>query len=134
MRPIQMLLVTMSTATCASANPADAALVMALRDVESYAFASCLARQAEPYLRDQGDGWASAIIQRAKGDLDVLTRVSEDVEREIPKSTMAVVRSELEPGKDKRLPIFYCKELIERPALRAAIVKAASKLRSAYRR
>src|SRR2546429_7213897 len=38
--------------------------------------ASCLTQQAEPYLKDQGDAWASVIVQRMHGDIEVLDRKS----------------------------------------------------------
>src|SRR3989442_2321369 len=48
-------------------NPAGGTRTQVQRDVESYAIASCLTQQAEPYLKDQGDAWASVIVQRMHG-------------------------------------------------------------------
>jgi hypothetical protein len=56
---------TTKTDTVGSPRPA------VVRDVEGYAIASCLVNQFEPYLKDQGDAWASVIVQRMKGDLEV---------------------------------------------------------------
>lgn len=103
-----------------------------VRDVEGYAIASCLVSQAQPYLKDQGDAWASVIIQRMKGDLEVLTALAEQVKQESVQGEMAVIRDESAPGKDKELPVLYCGEIIDKPAVRAAIQNAVSALSTAY--
>jgi len=103
------------------------------RDVESYAIASCLAAQDQPYLRDQGDAWASVIIQCAKGELDVLTAIATAVKAELAKGDMAVIRSETAPMKGKPLPVLYCGEIIDAPSVRTAIDKAIKKLAPSYR-
>lgn len=103
------------------------------RDVEGYAIASCLSAQDQPYLKDQGDGWASVIIQRAKGGLDIMTAVAVAVKAELAKGNMAVVRSETGPTKDKPLPVLYCGEIIDVPSVKVAINRAVKKLASSYR-
>lgn len=103
-----------------------------VRDVEGYAIASCLVNQSQPYLADQGDAWASVIVQRMKGDLEVFASVAEQVKLETAKGEMAVVRSEAEPGTDKALPVLYCSEIIDKPDVRAAIQKAVAALNSSY--
>jgi hypothetical protein len=102
-----------------------------LRDVEGYAIASCLVSQSESYLRDQGDGWASVIVQRMKGDIDALSGVTGQVKVELAKGNMAVIRAESPPG-DRALPLLYCCEIIDAPAVRTAIEKAVGALGSAY--
>lgn len=118
----------MAAATPANAGPRSAVL----RDVEGYAIASCLANQDQPYLKDQGDGWAAAIVQRAKGGLDALTAVSTVVKAELAKGKMAVIRNETGPQRDKPLPVLYCGEIIDVPSVRAAIDKAVKNLRPFY--
>jgi hypothetical protein len=103
------------------------------RDVEGYAVASCLAAQNQPYLKDQGDGWASAIIQRGKGSLDAFARVAAAVKKELSKGNMAIIRSESEPTRDKPLPVMYCSEIVDVPSVHAAIAKAATDLAPSYR-
>lgn len=103
------------------------------RDVEGYAIASCLVAQDQPALKDQGDGWASAIVQRSRGGLDQFTAVTAAVRAELVKGNMATIRSETEPGNEKRLPIMYCAELIDTPSVRAAIDKAVKGLARFYR-
>ncbi|WP_349263243.1 hypothetical protein [Steroidobacter sp.] len=103
-----------------------------VRDVEGYAIASCLVNQSEPYLKDQGDAWASVIVQRMKGDLEVFANIAERVKLETAKGDMAVVRTEAEPGTDKALPVLYCSEIIDKPPVRAAIEKAVAALNSSY--
>jgi hypothetical protein len=103
------------------------------RDVESYAIASCLVAQDQPYLKDQGDGWASAIIQRSKGSLDVFMSVAAAVKAELAKGHAAVIHSESEQTKDKLVPVMSCGEIIDSPSVHAAIDKAVKKLIPYYR-
>ena len=63
------------------------------QDMEGYAIASCLTYQASSYLQDQGDAWASVIVQRMKGGIDVLPDLSEAVKKEVSKGEMAVIRT-----------------------------------------
>jgi hypothetical protein len=102
------------------------------RDVEGYAIASCLTNQAEPYLKDQGDAWASVIVQRMKGDLDPLANLAEEVRRENQTGNMAVIRDDSQPASGKALPLLHCGEIIDRPAVRDAIQKAIKQLAPAY--
>ena len=104
-----------------------------LRDAEGYVVASCLAFQSQPYLKDQGDAWSSVIVQRMKGNLDVLASLADQVKREIAKGDMAVIRQETGKGIDKALPILYCSEMIDRPSVRAAIQNAVLQLEPSYR-
>jgi hypothetical protein len=130
---IAMLLSALLAAGCTTkTDTTDSPRSAAVRDVESYAIASCLVNQSQPYLADQGDAWASVIVQRMKGDLEVFAGVAEQVKLETAKGEMAVVRSEAEPGTDKALPVLYCSEIIDKPAVRAAIQKAVAALNPSY--
>ncbi|AOV01168.1 hypothetical protein BI380_07220 [Delftia tsuruhatensis] len=116
-------------------NPAGGARTQVQRDVESYAIASCLTQQTEPYLKDQGDAWASVVVQRMHGDIEVLAGIAEQVQRENTKGAngdMAVMRDETRPRQGKPLPVLHCGEVIDRPAVRAAIQKAIAALRPFY--
>jgi hypothetical protein len=103
------------------------------RDVEGYAIASCLVAQDQPYLKDQGDGWASAIIHRGKGSLEAFMGVASAVKAELAKGNMAVIRSENET-KDKPLPVMHCGEIIDAPSVHTAINKAVRRLTPSYPR
>lgn len=133
MRVVFFLLGCLAVAGCApNTNTAGLHWPQVQRDVEGYAIASCLANQAEPYLKDQGDAWASAIVQRMKGDLDALAGVAETVKRENAAGNMAVIRDEAHPEKGKALPVLHCSEMIDRPAVHIAIQRAISTLRPSY--
>lgn len=120
---------------CAAALPAKAnAYDSVRRDVESYAIASCLTYQQQPYLKDQGDGWASAIIQRAKSDINALTGVAAAVKTEVAKGGMAVIPNEVGPARDKSLPIAYCFEILDSPVIHTAVEKAIKKLAVSYKK
>lgn len=112
--PIIILLVGCSTVN--SYQP-----TMIKKDIESYAIASCLTYQASPYLQDQGDAWASVIVQRMQGNIDILSKISEIVQDEISKGEMAVIRSEAINVKDKELPVLYCSEIIYKLSVQSAL-------------
>ncbi len=103
-----------------------------LRDIEGYAIASCLTFQSNPYLKDQGDAWASVIIQRMKGNPGILAGVVEQIKLESKKGDMAVIRDDVIPGQDKTLPVLFCSEIIDRPGVRAAIQKTTVVLEPLY--
>lgn len=104
----------------------------ALRDMQGYAIASCLTYQDSAYLNDQGDVWASVIVQRMHGNIDVLANIAQAVKKNVDKGNMAVIRSETKPSQDKALPILCCHEIIEQPAVHEAIQKAVSTLELFY--
>ncbi len=97
-----------------------------LRDIESYAIASCFCNQADRYLKQQGDAWASAIIQRTNITLETLASVSAQIDKYTGSGQTAVVRSEVPGEKDKSLPLLFCYEIIEKAEIRAAIQGAVS--------
>ena len=135
MRKVILLLLGLAVVGCtASVNTIGSPRPHVLRDVEGYAIAVCLMNQTQPYLKDQGDAWASVIVQRMRGNPDILAGVAEQVKSENAKFAMAVIRSETGPGKDKTLPLLYCYEIIDRPLIRAAIQKAVDALKPSYGR
>ena len=101
--------------------------VMAKKDIEGYAIASCLTYQESPYLQDQGDAWASAIVQRMEGSIEILSDISEIIKQEVSKGEMAVVRSESVNAKDKALPVLYCNEIIYKQPVQSALQKLQTK-------
>jgi len=130
-----LLLLCVLVAGCAAkVDTAGAPRPKVLRDVEGYAIASCLVHQAQPYLKDQGDAWASAVIQRGKAPVEALATIHDAVKREIARGDMAVIRAETGPQKDKALPVLYCGEIIDSPPVRAAIQKAVAELGPLYGR
>ena len=76
--------------------------------------------------------WASVVVQRMHGDIEVLAGIAEQVQRENTNGDMAVMRDETRPGQGKPLPVLHCGEVIDRPAVRAAIQKAIAALRPSY--
>lgn len=135
MKLVLLLLLCFAAAGCApSSNSIGSPRPDVLRDVEGYAIASCLTYQTEPYLKDQGDAWASVIVQRMKGDLDALSNLAEQVKRENEAGKIAVIRDETQPEKGKTLPVLHCGEIIDRPVVRVAIQKAVADMSSAHER
>ena len=129
MRGVLTILLSATIAGCSGGVGAlDAPQSEALHDVTGYAIASCLAYQENAYLKDQGDAWASVIVQRSHGSIELLTDVAEVVKQETEKGGMTVMRDE--EGGDKALPLLYCHEIIDRPAVRDAIEKSVTSLTS----
>lgn len=104
------------------------------RDVEGYAIATCLIAQDSAYLKDQGDGWASNIVQRGSGDIEIFTALATAVRAEAAGGTMPMARDEAAPMTPKPLPVQYCAEIIDTPRVRQAISTAVRKLSPAYRK
>lgn len=96
---------------------------MSQKDIEGYAIASCLTYQESSYLQDQGDAWASVIIQRTKGNIDALPEIAKIVKEEVNKGQMVVIRSENVNAKDKVLPVLYCNEIIYKQSVQSALKK-----------
>ena len=103
------------------------------RDVEGYAVATCLASQKQPYLKDQGDGWASAIVQRSHGKVSELNDVAAAVKAEMAGGHVGVIHVDGDPPHDEEAPILYCAEIVDAPRVATAIDKAIKKLAPAYR-
>jgi hypothetical protein len=103
------------------------------RDVEGYAASSCLTSQKDAYLKDQGDGWASVIVQRSHGDIEHFKKVADAVNTEVAQGHVAVMRVESDPAHGKELPVLTCVEIIDAPRVREAIDKAIKKLAPTYR-
>lgn len=119
---------------CSTALPINATAHESVwRDVQGYAIASCLTFQKQAYLKDQGDGWASVIVQRSKGDINALTAVAAVVKKEVAKGDMAIIRNENGPAQDKALPVEYCFEIIHTPSVSSAIKRAVKKLKPSYK-
>lgn len=100
--------------------------------MESYAIASCLNYQKQPYLKDQGDGWAASIIQRFKGELDDLTVVATVVKAEVLKGDMVIIPDETVPEREMALPVAYCFDILNTPNVQATVKKSIKKLQSFY--
>ena len=100
------------------------------RDIESYAVASCLTAQSSNYLVEQGDGWAANIVQREAFQLAAFSRVAAVVKAEVARGHMATIIVDQPPGTAKPLPIQYCSELIDRPAVHRQIEAAIVGMRS----
>lgn len=104
------------------------------RDVEGYAMAACLGAQPNAFMKDQADGWASNIVQRGHGEIELFFAVDKAVRAEAARGDMAAIMVESSPGTLKPLPLQYCGEIIDRPPVRAAIDAAMKRLAADYRR
>ena len=125
----------LATVAVALAAPTLAAPRPALeRDLEGYAVASCLAAQRDPTLRAQGQGWARMImLGRVRGGPDEWRRLSEAVRGALNPAAVPLLKPERATDPAPELPLAYCGEIIDTPAVRAAIDAAARRLAPAYR-
>ncbi len=104
------------------------------RDLESYAIAACLAGRPERELKAQGEGWASAIVQRGHGPIGPCRKVADVARDQALASGPAVIRNETSATGDQTLPIMTCVEIVEAPAVRTAITRATIRLAPFYGR
>jgi len=104
------------------------------RDVEGFAVASCLAQQSPNDLKRQGEGWAQIIIERGHGSPKPLDALDHVVRTEAQRAPPYINRDEANPTKGVPMPVAFCAELIDRPAVRAALVRTMAALAPAYRR
>ena len=134
LRPKANGLATAAMISFAASNALAAGRSPALRDAEGYAIATCLSDQSQPFLKAQGEGWGSVVIQRGEGDLSVYRRISDAVRVEMRKGDLMVVHLDADPPRDEAVPVVYCGEIIDRPAVRKAIDRALVQLAPDYRR
>jgi hypothetical protein len=100
------------------------------RDVEGYASATCLTLQEEDYLRQQGQGWASIIIQRGYGDIGHWLPLIESVRAQLKEEPVSMIIGDGPAAKP--VPIFHCAEIIDKPRVRAAIEAAITRFKPDY--
>ena len=100
------------------------------QDVEGYAVAACLTLQQSEVLKDQGDGWASVIVQRGFGNVEDWQPLIDAVTAAVKSKPVAVIKGD--GATSKQMPIFYCAEIIDRPEVRAEIEKTMEKMKPAY--
>jgi len=99
------------------------------RDLEGYAVASCLVTLDDARLNEHGQAWAGSIVQRSRGPIEPFIAVYEVVKVEMP---MFMRRDEANPRVAQPMPVMYCAELIDAPAIRAALSVATQQLREDY--
>ncbi|MBN7808144.1 hypothetical protein JZX86_22625 [Agrobacterium rosae] len=100
------------------------------QDVEGYAVATCLTAQNSDYLKDQGDGWASIIVQRGYGDAEDWQPLIDAVNSALKDGSVAVITGD--GTSSKQMPVFYCAEIIDQPKVRSAVDATMEKMKSAY--
>lgn len=105
------------------------------KDVEGYAIATCLSKQASPEIRDQGDAWASAIVQRGRGEVEDWQPLVAAVDAAIRRTPMLVIKGDASVVEaSKPISIAYCSELIDQRDVNRAIENAIRKMKSRYNR
>lgn len=100
------------------------------QDVEGYAVATCLTGLDDAALKDQGDGWASIIVQRGFGNVEDWQTLVEAVKTATGKTSMAVIKGE--SISSKPMPVFYCSEIVDEPEVRKVIDETLEKMKPAY--
>lgn len=110
-----------------------AARHQALRHAEGYAVATCLIAQPDRLLREQGEGWASVVVQGGAGSIEPLLPIARAVTLQMTKGDVPVAHLDGPPDGDRPLPILWCASMVDRPAVRAAIRRATVLLTPAYR-
>ena len=99
----------------------------ATRDAAHYAMAACLAGQRDATLKDQGQAWAAAIVQRGPGNPAALRAIDAAVRAEVARGEVPIARDEEHPMAGKPLFVMWCVQMADRPTVRAAITRAVSR-------
>jgi len=103
------------------------------RDVEGYAIATCLTLQPQLALKAQGDGWASIIVNRGHGNIEHWSPLIAAVEADAKRRRMYANKAEKVAEGSHPMPIAYCAEIVDVPAVRAAIARTVARMKPAYR-
>ncbi len=102
------------------------------RDLADYATATCFAAQQNAYLKDQGQRWVGAVMQRAHGPVEQWTSIADAVTAELKASGIAVGQGEGPQSATIPLPVMTCGQIAATATVRAAIDRAASALAADY--
>lgn len=102
-------------------------------DLVQYATASCFAFQQNEYLKDQGERWAGAIMQNARGPVEKWTPVADAVKAELARSGVAQGQSEGPQSPTVPLPVMTCGMIATTTAVSRSIDAAAKALAEDYR-
>lgn len=121
-----------SCAVTAGAAPAPSPSL--LRDLDAYAAASCLAALDHPFLKDQGERWAGAVVQRSAGPIAAWRPVADAVRLELKRAGIAQAQGAGPRAPALALPVMTCGEIADAPPVRRAIARAAATLTGAYPR
>lgn len=128
-----VLVLTLATGCAASSHPVARHTVPDLRSaLVEYATASCLAFQPNEYLKDQGERWAGAIMQNARGPAGKWTPVADAVRAELSRSGVAQGQGAGPQAPTVPLPVMTCGRIAAAPAVHRSIDIATHALVAAY--
>ncbi len=102
-------------------------------DLVQYATASCLAFQQNGYLKDQGERWAGAVMQNARGPVEKWTPVADAVKAELARTGVAQGQGEGPQSPTVPLPVMTCGQIATKPTVSRSIDAAANALIDDYR-
>lgn len=102
-------------------------------DLVEYATASCFAFQQNEYLKDQGERWAGAVMQNARGPVEKWTPVADAVKAELTRSGVAQGQGEGPQSPTVPLPVMTCGRIAATPAVSRSIDAAAKAMADDYR-
>ncbi len=132
-RRAAVLVLTLVTGCAASPHPVARRTVPDLRGaLVEYAAASCLAFQPNEYLKDQGERWAGAIMQNARGPAGKWTSVANAVRAELSRSGVAQGQGSAPQAPIIPLPVMTCGRITDTPSVCRSIDIAAHALATDY--
>jgi hypothetical protein len=102
-------------------------------DLVAYATASCFAVQPNDYLKDQGQRWAGAIMQGARGAVEKWEPVAAAVKAELASSGVAQGQGEGPMAPTVALPVMTCGTIATTSSVRRSIAVAERALAGDYR-
>ena len=102
------------------------------RDLTRYAMAACLAAQDQPYLKDQGQRWASGLIELGHGPVEAWLPVAQAVTAELARTGVGMSKPDGPLHPSVPTPLMTCGHIADAPLERAAIDTAARALAADY--
>ncbi|THV25499.1 hypothetical protein [Peteryoungia ipomoeae] len=101
------------------------------RDVQGIAVATCLTRQSDPVLKEQGEGWLQMLSERAKAQPEDWKDLSDTIDAALAEAMVPVVMGD-KPGEERPMPLILCAELTDDPIVARQVDLLIERLRPAY--
>lgn len=131
-----IVLAAQPLAACGSPAPVPPSTVPSAldRDLAAYAAASCFAALPQPFLKEQGERWAGAVIQRGHGSPEQWIPVADAVAAGVKRAGIAQGQGDGPQAPPVPLPVMTCGEITQAATVRAAIATAHRALTADYAR
>ncbi|WP_230632325.1 hypothetical protein [Sphingomonas sp. Leaf37] len=132
-RAVILAVLPLAPCSAAAAVPPSTVPSALDRDLAAYAVASCFAAMPQPHLKEQGERWAGAVIQRGHGSPEQWSPVADAVAAELKRAGIAQGQGDGPQAPTVPLPVMTCGEITHAATVRAAIAIARRALTVDYK-